>query len=86
MTTVRDLIPGDAVIDRLGMFDGDPVFVARVEPHPLYPTLVMVIWRMPDRSWSHDALDARQEVGDTRPASAEQRTSRLRAALGQVSA
>lgn len=58
MATVASLIPGDLV--RNG--DMEAVFIARV-PHPLYPGLQLVTWRLGD-GWSFDALDARQEVGD----------------------
>ena len=57
MATVASLIPGDLV--RNG--DMEAVFIARV-PHPLYPGLQLVTWRLGD-GWSFDALDARQEVG-----------------------
>lgn len=56
--TVAQLVPGDQV---LGL-EGPVTFVQQAE-HPLWPHLRLVIWKMPDGSWSHDALDARQEVG-----------------------
>ena len=82
---VADLTPGD-------LFDvpfrgGTAVFVAQVDPHPIWPYLRLVIWRMGDGSWSHDALDARQDVGEPRlPASPQERAERVRAALLHPSA
>lgn len=49
--------------------------------HPLYPGLQLVIWRMTDGSWSHDALLAVQETGELDPATDAQRKERLRVAL-----
>lgn len=58
MTTVQNLVPGD-LVENSG---ASALFVAQTE-HPIWPSLQLVIWRMPDGSWSHDALDARQDVG-----------------------
>lgn len=78
MTAVWQLVPGDQVEDRRG--GPPPTFVQRAQ-HPLWPGLQLVIWRMPDGSWSHDALDGRQEVGQAVPATEAERTQRLREAL-----
>ena len=75
---VEQLRHGDIVADPFG---GEHVFVARVESHPLWPGLCMVIWKLADGSWSHDALDPRQDVGEPKPSTAEQRVERLRYAL-----
>lgn len=72
MSHVWNLTPGDVV--------NGHTFVQRA-PHPLYRTLQLVIWRMADGSWSHDALDQLQYVGDAEPASGDERRERLRAAL-----
>lgn len=76
MATVSDLVPGDIVASG----PGRAIFVQRA-PHPLYPGLVLVVWRMADGSWSHDALSACQHVGDTLPSTYAMRRSALRAAL-----
>lgn len=76
MTTVAELVPGDLV--SLGFEEA--VFVAQTE-HPLYAPLRLVVWRLSDGRWSHDALDARQHVGETQPSSQDVREARLRAAL-----
>jgi hypothetical protein len=56
------------------------VFVARTE-HPIWPHLQLVIWRMDDGSWSHDALLARQDVGAVTDATPDERRHRLREAM-----
>jgi hypothetical protein len=76
---VYDLVPG-MVVENPVEPERWGVFVVSC-PHPLYSSLRMVVWRMPDGSWSHDALDSRQDVGDARPSSAEERLSNLRWAL-----
>lgn len=76
MSRIYELTPGDLVTNA----DMSAVFVARTE-HPIWPHLQLVIWRMDGGSWSHDALDARQDVGLIRLATAEERASRLRDAL-----
>lgn len=77
MTAVMALLPGDE-ITILGFRSA--VFVAQTE-HPLYPPLRLVVWRLEDGSWSHDALDLRQDVGQLTPSTPEDREARLRAAL-----
>lgn len=80
MTMVKDLVPGDAVwIEWSG---GEATFVVATR-HPLYaPPLRLVVWKMPDGSWSHDALDERQDVGQVvEPTDARAREDRLREAL-----
>lgn len=56
------------------------VFVAVSFPHPLYPSLALVIWRL-DTGWSHDALSLNQDVGEPVPDGHVARTARLRKAL-----
>lgn len=74
---VRDLQPGDEVRNA-GL---SAVFVVATQ-HPIWPSLQLVVWRMPDgNGWSHDALDARQEIGDVTPSTLEERMARLRKAL-----
>lgn len=74
---VRDLQSGDEVRNA-GM---SAVFVVATQ-HPIWPSLQLVVWRMPDgNGWSHDALDARQEIGDITPSTIEERMVRLRKAL-----
>lgn len=74
MAMVAELTAGDLVTNG-GM---SAVFIIR-GPHPIWPGLALVIWRLDDGSWSFDALDFHQDVGDvTLPAG---RQERLRAAL-----
>lgn len=81
MTTVAGLLPGDTIEMPMG---GSATFVARTD-HPLWPGLQLVVWRMPSGSpvgdWSHDALDARQDVGIPIAATPDEREARLRDAL-----
>jgi len=73
---VLDLQPGDEV-----SLPGDSaVFIARTD-HPLYIGLDLVIWRLADGSWSHDALNSRQVVGEVTPSTDVGRIDRLRTAL-----
>lgn len=87
MTRVLDLVPGMQF--EVPAFPGDiggglSTFVGQTD-HPLYTGLRLVIWRMPAGhmvgDWSHDALDARQDVGEPRPSTADERTENLRGAL-----
>jgi len=73
---VAHLQPGDEVTTA-GM---TAVFIAATK-HPLWPSLQLVVWRLADGEWSHDALDARQEIGHISPSTTEERHARLRAAL-----
>jgi hypothetical protein len=77
VTRVIDLIPGDLI-----HFSGrSSVFVARTE-HPYYLGFAMVIWRMDQGDWSHDALLPNQELsGEVESATDEERRSRLFTAL-----
>lgn len=75
MATVAELAAGDLVSQ--GTMSA--VFISR-GVHPIWPTLMLVIWRLGD-SWSFDALDLYQEVGDVVPSTAADRQRRLRAAL-----
>jgi hypothetical protein len=73
---VGDLLPGDLVTSGTE----SAVFVGSCR-HPLWPLLRLVIWRLGDGGWSHDALGMVQEVGEVSPATEAERTERLRAAL-----
>lgn len=76
MTRVIDLLPGDLVtVDH-----ESAVYIAQAR-HPLWPSLQLVIWRMENGSWSHDALSPAQDVGRAAPSTAEEREQRLRRAL-----
>jgi hypothetical protein len=77
MTTVAELIPGD-IVDVLPLSSG--TFIARTQ-HPIWPHLQLVVWRLADSSWSLDALDARQDVGEARAATHLGRDLALRDAL-----
>lgn len=76
MTAVFELLPGDEV--ELG--GQRAVFIAAV-PHPCWPRLRLVIWRLDDGSWSLDALAARQDVGEAAASSAAGRRARVQAAF-----
>lgn len=76
MARVMDLVPGDEITLALD----SAVFVARTE-HPLYVGLDLVVWRMADGSWSHDALNRHQDVGQVTPSDHVTRIGRLRSAL-----
>lgn len=83
MARVCDLSPGDNVATgALSEVLGGPcaTFISRGW-HPRYPGLCLVIWAMPDGSFSLDALDATQEVGEVTFSTAEQRWSRVQAAF-----
>lgn len=85
MTTVSELQPGDLVRLPTPAHIGpsEATFIASTV-HPIWAHLQLVVWRMPEGSpieWSHDALDARQDVGDAIPATPDERSDRLRAAL-----
>jgi hypothetical protein len=75
-STVSDLLPGDLVTQG----PQSAVYVADV-PHPHYPSLQLVIWRLDDGTWSLDALRAAQEVGDVSPATRQERWNRLQEAF-----
>lgn len=76
---VIELIPGMRVID-----PGKGVshtYVAQC-PHPLYTRLQLVIWRMYDGEWSHDALSPGQDVGLVEPFAGDDLERNLREAFG----
>lgn len=56
---VCDLQPADRIetADRVG------TCVAVHRPHPHWKHLCLVVWLLDDGTWSFDALDARQDVG-----------------------
>lgn len=59
------LMPGDLVImrDSTPLMPKEAVFIGKVTPHPLYPTLCMVIWWLPEiQEYSFDALSPIQEL------------------------
>lgn len=74
MATVSDLQPGDKVTLSGGDVSG--TFIAR-QAHPYYPGLMLVVWYLSDGTWSFDALDAMQEIGETEQSSDRERGSRL---------
>jgi hypothetical protein len=74
-----DLLPGDLVV--LG--GQSAVFITRTQ-HPIFPSLQLVIWKMPDGwdfEWSLDALSADQEVGVVIGSTGDERMERLRKAM-----
>lgn len=73
---VTQLQPGDLV--RSGP---DSAVYIEQAPHPLYRGLRLVIWKMPDGTWSHDALKPGQDVGEAVPSTPAQRRVRLAYAL-----
>lgn len=81
MIHVYDLLPGDEVtVPGLA----SAVHIAHL-PHPYYPALELVIWRLADGTVSLDALDMQQEVGELTPAAWPERRDRLRRALAPES-
>jgi len=64
--TVSALSPGDRIVQDGPEGMVSAVFVAQA-PHPLYPGLRLVIWKLDDGSWSFDALRPGQEVGQWEP-------------------
>ena len=82
---VMDLEPGDRFTMRSPFTrTGEQLstFVQQCQ-HPIWSRLQLVIWRMDDGTWSHNALDPRQELPGTidRPTSQSKREARLRRAL-----
>jgi len=80
MATVGELRHGEQLV-----LDGPfgtitSTFVAETQ-HPIWPNLRLVIWRMGDGSWSHDALDFAQDVGTPEPSTPDERQTNLRRAL-----
>ncbi len=69
---VIDLVPGS-------IFDGH-TFVAQTV-HPLWPNLQLVIWRLRDGTWSHDALSPGQEIIGLDLKRSQNKTINLRRAL-----
>lgn len=76
MTAVYALVPGDIV-----EHDGRAATFITSTQHPLWPHLQMVIWRLADGSWSHDALSHAQDVGQVKPADLFSRKAALQRAL-----
>jgi hypothetical protein len=76
--TVKNLICGD-VVEQAGY---QATFIGQ-SPHPRYPDLALVVWRMSDGSVSLDALSYDQEVGELvhDPDDWVGRNARLEAAL-----
>lgn len=62
---VQELLPGMQFED-LARGHGLNTFIARC-PHPYYPGLNLVIWRLCDGEISLDALSAAQDVGEPIP-------------------
>lgn len=80
MVRVTDLLPGHVVT--LG---GDSAVFIAAPPHPLHRGLRLVLWKMPDGTWSLDALLAEQEVGDLLPGqSPPARWARVQEAFGET--
>ena len=77
MSTVADLTPGDVVEQPDG---STATFVVRTR-HPLWPHLELVVWRLADGSWSHDALHLMQHIGRVRPSDIFSRKAQLQRAL-----
>ena len=81
MTTVVELLPGQIVDGPAGNPVESATFVAQTE-HPIWPHLRLVVWKLHrNDSWSHDALDPRQDVGTARPSTEAERHAALRRAL-----
>jgi hypothetical protein len=63
MTAVKDLTPGDIVTLEFGAANDSAVFVGLVNPHPIWQSLVGVLW-FKDGALMLDCLSPFQEVGD----------------------
>lgn len=74
--TVDQLLPGDVVTNA----GTSATYIAQTD-HPIWPRLRLVVWRMADGSWSHDALDPHQDVGTVARTTPEERMRALRGAL-----
>ena len=84
MTRVQELMPGMKV----NMPTGEQATFVVQAQHPLWPSLQLVVWRMPndwpnsgEGVWSHDALDALQDIGTVVPSTSYERETNLRTAL-----
>jgi hypothetical protein len=85
MTRVNELMPGMKV----NMPTGEQATFVVQTQHPLWPSLQLVVWKMPndwpndsgEGAWSHDALDPRQDIGTVVPSTPYEREVNLRAAL-----
>lgn len=73
---VNELKPGDVI--HLPGEDGTATFIIAHSPHPLYPHLWLVIWRLSNGTYSFDALAWNQDVGERVGGG----TASLRSALG----
>lgn len=77
---VYELKPGD----RVQMAGDEATYVGKIESHPLFRGVALVIWRMPEGhpvgEWSHDALSVTQDVGEV-VSTPDQREQNLRRAL-----
>ena len=76
VTVVAHLRPGDQTTHATGT----ATYITQTQ-HPIWPRLQLVIWRMNDGTWSHDALSPAQEVGCLTPSTRAERWTRLQAAL-----
>lgn len=74
MSVVNDLLPGDLVHVFGITLSG--IFIAKA-PHPDYPGLMLVIWRLSDGELSFDALLPDQDIGHIESSTGEERGRRL---------
>lgn len=81
MNKVHELTPGDLVKNDAppGLPD-HAVFIAETM-HPIWPHLRLVIWKLSNGTWSFDALNRLQDIGQIEPSDAAARIDRLRLAL-----
>jgi len=84
MIRLIDLAPGDVVT----IGTSKACYVGRVDPHPLWPRMSLVIWRMGTGGWSLDALSyayvingESETVGVDGPEAASRRAKALHNAL-----
>ena len=78
MSEVRELQPGDIVHLRGVPLQG--VFITSA-PHPAYPNLRLVVWRLSDGTWSFDALRNDQYIGQIKMQAERERGATLMAVL-----
>lgn len=77
MIKVRELIPGMEIVG-----PGSVLITFIIQQvHPIWPNFQMVVWKLHDNSYSFDALDAEQEVGECIPFTQQELNDNLKRAL-----
>ncbi len=75
---IRDLTPGDVVTGT----EEQAVYIGRIDPHPLHPSLSLVIWWLDRTSdYSFDALSAAMELPADQSVTSHDREGQIRRVL-----